>query len=61
MYVSVQLMLLFLLCGLVLSNVYMIQGFRYTAEIDKNKIGYTYGLVYLIILIITMFIIPAIF
>ena len=54
-------MLLFLLCGLVLSNVYMIQGFRYTAEIDKNKIGYTYGLVYLIILIITMFIIPAIF
>lgn len=61
MYVSVQLMMLILLCGIVLSNVYMIQGFRYTSDIDKNKIGYTYGIVYLIILIITMFILPAMF
>ncbi len=61
MYVSAQLMILFLLCGVALSNVYMIQGFQFTASIDKNKVGYTYGIVYLVILIITMFILPAIF
>lgn len=61
MYVSVQLMTLFLLCGITISNVYMIQGFQYVTDIDKNKVGYTYGIVYLIILIITMFILPAIF
>jgi len=61
MYVSTQLMLLFLMCGLVLSSVYMIQGFRYTTEIDKNYVGYVYALVYLVVFIITMFIIPNIF
>lgn len=61
MYVSAQLMILFLLCGIVLSNVYMIQGFQYATDIDKNKVGYTYAIVYLIILIITMFVLPAIF
>ena len=39
----------------------MIQGFQYAIDIDKNKVGYTYAIVYLIILIITMFVLPAIF
>ena len=61
MYVSMQLMILFLLTGMLLSTVYMVQGLSYTSNIDKNKLGYVYAIVYFIVLVITIFILPVIF
>ena len=60
MYVSTQLMMVWMCCGVLLQSVYTIQGLKMAIEIDENKLGYVYALVYAILLIITVFILPGI-
>ena len=60
MYVSTQLMFVWLCCGLLLQSVYTIQGLKMAINIDENKLGYVYAVVYAILLIVTIFILPRI-
>lgn len=60
MYVSAQLMLILLCCGMLVQNVYMIQGFSFTSNINRNQLGYIYVITYAIVLIVFTFILPSI-
>ena len=60
MYVSAPLMLILLCCGMIMQNIYMIQGFSFTSDIDRNQLGYIYAITYAILLIVSTFILPSI-
>lgn len=60
MYVSTQVMTIIFCCGAIVQSTYMVQGFIYASDIDDDKIGYTYAIVYAIFLTITLFILPQI-
>ena len=60
MYVSSQVMTIIFCCGAIVQSTYMVQGFIYASDIDDDKVGYTYAIVYAIFLTITVFILPQI-